>query len=290
MGLSVKDLAKNTFVNLGTAFGMSPELARKGVEIVPKVYNEMSNLSLSEIVDFLKTDSVEQFGKGVANTITGIDFQQTNKDFEEPVIDAIRTSVVNALSKGRRGTEYEDYEPLDDGTDVGKFVRSDEARKGGEFFKMLPNNPQLVAATSVGRGSIEITDSGDVYFTDKYNFSKSGTNKGEDLYSDVRKVAGKLITETDDESVGNTIRLYMGHKDQLLGRKIKKGDTLNKIAKETGFSVEELMTFNDIANPNQIKAGGYIRLPKRNTEPTQMVASRELLDGDPDLFRGDFGA
>jgi len=135
-------------------------LGKKGLDIVPRVYDEFSNLSLSEIVNFLGTDSVEQFGKGLANTVTGVDFTQTNEDFEAPVVDAIRTSVVNALKKGRRGTEYEDYAPLEDGTDVGRFVRSDEARKGGEFFKMLPANPQLVAATSVGRGSIEITDDG----------------------------------------------------------------------------------------------------------------------------------
>lgn len=286
MGDLVKDLGKNTLVNIGTAFGMNPDTARKGVDILPKVYDEVSNLTLQEMIDFLSTDSVKQFGKGLANTATGIDFVQTNENFEAPVVDAIRTSVVNALKKGRRGTEYEDYEPLADGTDVGRFVRSDEARKGGEFFKMLPANPQLVAATSVGRGSIEITDDGEVYFTDKYNFSKSGSNKGSDLYSDVRKVAGKVITETEDESTGNTVRLYMGHKDELLGRQIKRGDTLSKISKDTGVSVEELMAFNNIKNANKIKAGDYIRIPKASLLPEQMVASRDILQGDVELFGG----
>ena len=46
---------------------------------------------------------------------------------------------------------------------------------------------------------------------------------------------------------------------------IKKGDTLSSIAKNTGVEIKELMTINNISNPNNINAGQVINLSK-NTE------------------------
>jgi LysM repeat protein len=45
-------------------------------------------------------------------------------------------------------------------------------------------------------------------------------------------------------------------------REVKGGDTLSKIAKETGVSVEDLITFNDIKDPNNIQVGQPLRLKR----------------------------
>ena len=46
---------------------------------------------------------------------------------------------------------------------------------------------------------------------------------------------------------------------------IKKGDTLSRIAKQYGTTVDELARLNNIANPNMIKAGATLNLPGADT-------------------------
>lgn len=45
--------------------------------------------------------------------------------------------------------------------------------------------------------------------------------------------------------------------------KILPGDTLYKIARNFSVSVDDLVNYNKIANPNEIIAGGYLAIPKR---------------------------
>lgn len=255
-----------------------------------------SDLQLNELLSAITSAPVQQLAKGLfgkfTDTAQSDAMLQTNEDFDAPVIDALRTTVVKALERGERGTRYEDYDKLPDGTDMGKFVRSDEARKDvTNFVKMLGQSPALQAATSIGRGSIQVNEDGEVYLTDKYNFSKSSSNKGDDLYSWVRKGIGKVMTEDSADTSGHNIVLHMGHIDQLLGRKINKGDSLQKIARETGVSVDDLVSYNNITNPNKIKAGQYIKIPPvEMRQPEEIVSTQELIAGDDTLFRGDIGA
>lgn len=230
---------------------------------------------------------VSQMAKGLAGYVTGTDLKQTNENFSEDIVDEIRKASVRALEAGRMGTNYEDYDDLPDGTPIGELVRSDKARS--DFVKNMAY-PQAQAAFSVGRGSLKIED-GKVYFTDKYNFSGSSSNKGDDIYSQVRKVAGKVMTEDEGDTVGNTVEIYLGTEKELLGRKVEKGDTLSKIAKEEDVSVEELAAFNNIEDPNKIKLGQRIKIPTKPEPPKEEVddLSNPLL-AQEDLFRGDIGA
>lgn len=217
----------------------------------------------------------EQFVKGLVGGVTGIDLQQTEKDFDPAVVDAIRNASIKALSEGRKGTAYEDYADLPDGTPMGEFVRSADARKGaGNFLEMLSTSPDAQAAFSVGRGSLEVTDEGDVYFTDKYNFSGSSSNKGKDSYAALRSIAGRVMQEDKGDTTGNTIRIYLGKEDELVGRKVKSGDTLSKIAKDMGVSVSELAAYNGIKDANKIKVGQRITKPPMIKE--EVVTADEL--------------
>lgn len=165
------------------------------------------------------SEPAEQFVKGLAGQVTGQDFKQTNENFDPEVIDAIRKATVRALERGDKGTAYEDYDDLPDGTPMGQFVRSAEARGNtSNFMEMLANSPAAQAAFSVGRGSIRVDDDGSVYFTDKYNFSGSSSNKGKDVYSAGRSLAGRLMQEDEGDTTGNTIEIYLGKKEDLLGK------------------------------------------------------------------------
>ena len=47
---------------------------------------------------------------------------------------------------------------------------------------------------------------------------------------------------------------------------VKKGDTLSKIARELGTTVEILAKNNRIADPDQIKEGQILLIPKKKEE------------------------
>jgi len=229
------------------------------------------------------SEPAEQFAKGLVGSQLGIDIKQTEENFAPEVVDAIRTATVRALEAGRQGTDYEDYDDLPDGTPMGEFVRSAEARKGANnFMEQLATSPAAQAAFSVGRGSIRVEDNGDVYFTDKYNFSESSSNKGKDTYSAGRSIAGRLMPEDEGETTGNTIEIYLGKEEDLIGRAVKSGESLSKIAQEMGVSTKELAEYNNIDNPNKIQVGQRIRKPQPRME--EIVDANELQQGDSDLF------
>ena len=162
------------------------------------------------VISTALSEPTEQLAKGLVGSTLGVDLKQTNLNFNPEVIDAIRTATVRALEAGRKGTDYEDYDDLPDGTPMGEFVRSSEARKGANnFMEQLATSPAAQAAFSVGRGSIRVDDNGDVYFTDKYNFSESSSNKGKDVYSGGRSLVGRLLPEDEGDTVGITIEFYL---------------------------------------------------------------------------------
>lgn len=59
--------------------------------------------------------------------------------------------------------------------------------------------------------------------------------------------------------------------------KVKKGDSLEKIAKKFGIKKEELVAFNNIKNENFIKAGDEILIPGSKVKPTAKISSRVSL-------------
>jgi LysM repeat protein len=44
---------------------------------------------------------------------------------------------------------------------------------------------------------------------------------------------------------------------------VKSGDTLSKIAKQFGVTVDALVKANNIANPNLIKLGQVLKIPPK---------------------------
>jgi len=58
--------------------------------------------------------------------------------------------------------------------------------------------------------------------------------------------------------------------------KIQSGDTLDKLARRFGTSVAALKSENRITSPNQLKAGGWIRVPARSTSASSRIKSATL--------------
>lgn len=54
--------------------------------------------------------------------------------------------------------------------------------------------------------------------------------------------------------------------------KIKAGDTLGKIAKKFGVSLDAIVRLNDIRNPDKIKAGTNLRIPELTTDAMDAVS------------------
>jgi LysM repeat protein len=58
---------------------------------------------------------------------------------------------------------------------------------------------------------------------------------------------------------------------------VKPGDTLNKIAQEHNVSLAELISLNNISNPNLIYPGQVLKIPGKDTEIVHIVAAGDTV-------------
>lgn len=232
-------------------------------------------------LNFSIPDSAKQLAKG----FIGADVQ-TEKNYRPETIDVLRQAAQNALQKGRTNIDYEDYPQINEDLSARDLVSDSEARGGfANLMQLVATNPVADAAFTIGGGTLKVED-GEVFLTDVYDFNKIAPGKIKDLYGAIRYAAGQLSPEKPNE-----VRIRLGSEAELLGYKVKKGDSLSKIADQLGTTVEELQAYNNIKNPNRISVGQRIKKPPVMMEqPEELVASADLLNGDKDLFRGDIGA
>lgn len=226
-------------------------------------------------------DSAKQLAKG----FIGADVQ-TEENYRPETINVLRQAAQNALQKGRTNIDYEDYPKINEDLSARDLVSDSEARGGfSNLMQLVATNPVADAAFTIGGGTLKVED-GEVFLTDVYDFNKIAPGKIKDLYGAIRYAAGQLSPERP-----NQVRIRLGSEAELLGYKVKKGDSLSKIADQLGTTVEELQAYNNIKNPNRISVGQRIKKPPTTAaQPEELVASADLLDGDSDLFRGDIGA
>lgn len=233
---------------------------------------------MAGLFDFIP-DAASQFIKGFVGT-----GEQTGEDFKPQTVDVLRQAAMNALAEGRTNIDYEDYPDVAEGLTARELVSDSEARGGFmNVLDLISNNPVADAAYSVGGATIKIKD-GDVYLTDLYDFSKISPGNVKDFYGALRFAAGQF--SPDDP---NKVEIKLGSEKELMGYEVKKGDTLSKIAKQMGYTVEELAQANNIKDVNKIKIGQRIKAPVFTPEPVMSemeVAYSDLLDGDQELIGG----
>lgn len=226
-------------------------------------------------------DSAKQLVKGFVGSDT-----QTEENYRPETINVLRQAATNALSQGRSNIDYEDYPDIAEDLTARDLVSDSEARGGfSNLLNLVATNPVADAAFTIGGGTLKVED-GEVFLTDVYDFNKIAPGKVKDLYGALRYAAGQLSPEKP-----NTVKIRLGSEEELLGYKVKKGDSLSKIADRMGVPMETLQVYNNIKNPNRIAIGQRIKKPPaQQPQPEEMVSEETLLAGDPEVFRGDFGA
>lgn len=179
--------------------------------------------TVNNVADVLTSDAGKQLAKGIASNLTGTDFPQTEKDYDPKLVEALRFVAGNALASGRTNIDYGDYPNLPDGTPMKDFVNSSKARGGfSNFFEQVADNPFAIAAFTIGSGKIEVDKKGNVYLVDRYDFNKSNTTSGSDLYSYARRAAGALLS-----GKGNTVRIYLGKKNEIMPEIVDVGNNFD---------------------------------------------------------------
>jgi hypothetical protein len=228
-------------------------------------------------------DFIPEYAQQLASSVFGVE-EKTTEDFKPEVLDVLRSAAMNALSEGRMNIDYEDYPRISENLTARDLVSDSEKR--GSFLELLgtlKDNPIADAAFTIGGGTI-IEEDGNLFLTDDYDFSRIAPGKVKDLYGAARYLAGEIMPEEGVKS-----KILLGKKEDLLGYQVKKGDTLGKIAKQMGYSVDELVASNNIKNPNRISIGQTIKPPMQPVpmqEPEQLVVLNELLNGDEELIGG----
>lgn len=232
----------------------------------------------------LVSEYIPEYAQQFASSLIGVD-EKTTEDFRPDVVDVIKQAAMNALDKGRMNIDYEDYPMVSEELSARDLV-SDKEKRGGflNLLNTLGDSPIADAAFTIGGGTI-VEEDGNLFLTDQYDFSKIPIEDVKDMYGVLRYAAGEFMPEEGVKS-----KILLGTKNELMGYQVQQGDTLGKIAKKLGTTVDELVTANNIKNVNKISIGQRIRMPKAPqtiTKPQeQMVTFNELIYGDDELMGG----
>lgn len=80
----------------------------------------------------------------------------------------------------------------------------------------------------------------------------------------------EIITIKESEKLAKEV---VSPKQKGFKYKVKRGDSLEKIAKQFGIKKEELIAFNNIKNENFIKIGDEILIPANKVKPIAKISS-----------------
>jgi len=236
---------------------------------------------LSNIGGLFTGEPAQQLGLAVVNKVVDVPVQ-TEKDFDPNIVEVLKQTAINSKSTKvqdngivKGGFGYKDYPNYNDGETVRNLVLNNDTN----ILERL-NDPITQAALSIGGGSLKV-EGDKVYVIDKYNFGNSSVTR-DDTYGTLRKVAGNIVPQKENESSGHNIKIYIGTKDEILGEKVKKGDSLSKIAKKMKVPLDVLAEFNGITNPSKIQIGQTIRkpsiVPEKEEEDSLQVAIAKSLN------------
>ena len=246
--------------------------------------------SVKNIGGLFTGEPAQQLGLAIANKVVDVS-EQTENDFDPSVVEVLKQAAINSNNTNIQdngivegGFGYKHYPNYNDGETVRNLVfnKIDTSDIIGRL-----NDPITQAALSIGGGSLKV-EGNKVYVIDKFNFGNSSVIR-DDFYGALRKVAGEIVPQKENESSGHSIKIYIGTKDEILGEKVKKGDSLSKIAKKMKVPVDVLAEFNGVTDPSKIQIGQTIRKPsivsEKEKEDSLQVAIAESLNksGIPNL-------
>jgi LysM repeat protein len=248
------------------------------------IYDFLSGVgdSVKNIGGLFTGEPAQQLGLALVNKVVDVPVQ-TENDFDSGVVEVLKQAAINSKNTKVQdngivegGFGYKDYPNYNDGETVRNLVFN----KNDTNILGRLNDPITQAALSIGGGSLKV-EGNKVYVIDKYNFGNSSVIR-DDSYGTLRKVAGNIVPQKENESSGHSIKIYIGTKDEILGEKVKKGDSLFKIAKKMKVPVDVLAEFNGVTDPSKIQIGQTIRKPsivsEKEKEDSLQVAIAESLN------------
>ena len=304
MGSLVRDaleteLGQSTLANLGSAFGFAPDTSKKLATVASTPTGELYARQFLENLNPLETSAV---GEELLNPTE---------------TETLKSIVGSKLAKGKTGLSYSDF----GGQKItGYKMAIPDLTDPNESLKFMLGKADI---TRDEEGNIYVED---VYnfegpgkeegFLNKLGMAKDAVLSGDmSLYGKAHRIGELFGADIPIKiKVGNISDFDLNPKQvskipmyrdfeapetqvaeapaevpsEPTAYTVQKGDTLGKIAKRTGFSVDELVAFNDIKDANKIGIGQKIALPVVQPTPSkeQVVAMSELMQGDEDLFNG----
>ena len=165
-------------------------------KVTPKtkkpVTSDVETKVLNTLLGKMMPDQAAQFLSAIATGDNKLGLNDLSPDIRDSLIKSIENAK-KRTGETSGGTQYIDYSP--------EVEESFEGMTAGPG-KMLSIDPDVQAATMLGRVSYKVNDKGETEIYDSYDFSKTDPAKANTLYKKIRNYAGEVLPDE-----GNTPNL-----------------------------------------------------------------------------------
>jgi hypothetical protein len=149
------------------------------------VTSDLKTKVTREILGTLMPDQAAQFLSAIVTKDNKVGLQDLTPDIQEALINSVKNAK-KRTGKNSGGTQYIDYSP-----EVEQAFQGMTAGKK----QMVSTDPNIQAATILGRVSYKKNALGETEIYDSYDFSKTDPEKATTLYKKIRHLAGKVLPD-----------------------------------------------------------------------------------------------
>jgi hypothetical protein len=229
-----------------------PIVFKKKPKNTKPVTSDASTKVLRTLLGTLLPDQAAQFLTAITTKDSKLGLQDLTPDIREAVIKSVKNAQ-KRTGKNKGGTEYIDYS-----SEVKKAFQGMSAGKK----QMLSTDPDIQAATMLGRVSYKKNALGETEIYDSYDFSKTNPQKADTFYKKVRAYTGVALP--DEGKQPNLIGkipveepLAFGtNQDGIMKRKM---NPIQKYAFGTGIEGMDLLNFDDTLMQEETPAQKALR-------------------------------
>jgi hypothetical protein len=180
----------------------------KSIKNTQPVTSDASTKVLRTLLGTLMPDQAAQLVSAIATKDNKLGLQDLTPDIKEALLKSVKNAQ-KRTGKNTGGTEYIDYS-----SEVEKAFQGMSAGKK----QMVSTNPDIQAATMLGRVSYKKNASGETEIYDSYDFSKTDPKKADSFYKKIRNYAGEALP--DDGKKPNLIGKIPAEEELAFGTNI----------------------------------------------------------------------